>query len=133
MRPRFRSLFFSAVLIVASGCVSTNATRLGDGLTRPPVPSSSVAIYRMASQVPGRYEEVALLNSKGESGFTNEAGMFNSMRKKAGELGANAIILDALSEPSAAVKVASAFLGTGSERKGRAIAVFVFPNTVANP
>jgi hypothetical protein len=87
----------------------------------------SVAIYRTASQVPGKYQEVALLNSKGESSWTDEAAMFRSMRKKAAEMGANAIILDAVSEPSAGAKVASAIFGTGAERKGRAIAVLVLP------
>jgi hypothetical protein len=54
--------------------------------------------------------------------------MWNSLRKKAGKLGANAIILDAMSEPSAGAKVAAAFLlGTGAERKGKAIAIYVFP------
>ena len=118
-----------AVCVIASltGRVTTNATRLGTGAALPPVPMESVAMYRTASQVPGKYQEVALLNSKGESGLTDEAAMFRSMRKKAAELGANAIILDAVSEPSAGAKVASAVFGTGAERKGRAIAIYVFP------
>lgn len=132
MRARMRSLLlFAATLAAVSGCVTTNATRLGGTPARPPVPMSAVVIYRMASQVPGKYEEIALLNSKGESTWTNEEGMFKSMQKKAGELGANAIILDAVSEPSAGAKVASAVFGTGAERKGRAIAIYVFPDSVA--
>ena len=59
--------------------------------------------------------------------ISSESGMYNAMKKKAGNLGANAIILDATSEPSAGAKIAGAFLGTGAERKGRAIAIFVFP------
>jgi hypothetical protein len=123
------SRFATACFLVAglTSCVTTNATRLGTGTALAPVPVESVAIYRTASQVPGKYQEVALLNSKGESSWTDEAAMFRSMRKKAAELGANAIILDAVSEPSAGAKVASAIFGTGAERKGRAIAVFVLP------
>ena len=50
------------------------------------------------------------------------------MRKKAGKLGANAIILDAMSEPSAAAKVVSyALLGVGGERRGKVLAIYVFP------
>jgi len=127
MKRQSRLLVVSYLLAAVSGCVTTNATRLGAGVARPPVPAQSVVIYRTASQVPGRYEEVALLNSKGESSWTDEAAMFRSMQKKAADLGANGIILDAVSEPSAGAKVASAFLGTGAERKGRAIAIFVFP------
>ena len=114
-------------MLSLTACVTTNATRLGTGTPLAPVPVESVAIYRTASQVPGKYQEVALLNSKGESSWTDEAAMFRSMRKKAAELGANAIILDAVSEPSAGAKVASAIFGTGAERKGRAIAILILP------
>ena len=115
-------------MVCLTGCVTTNATRLGSGETLAPVPVESVAIYRTASQVPGKYQEVALLNAKGESSWTDEAAMFKSMKKKAAALGANAIILDAVSEPSAGAKIASAVFGTGAERKGRAIAILVHPN-----
>jgi hypothetical protein len=78
--------------------------------------------------VPGKYEEIALLSSTGEAMWTNEEQMWNSMKKKAGKLGANAVILDAMSEPSAGAKVAAAFLGVGgAQRKGKAIAIYVFP------
>lgn len=116
----FIYLFFSA-------CVSTNAVRLGTTPQRPSIPSNQVAVYRTADQVPGKYEEIALLNSTGESGWTTEAEMFDSMIKMAGSLGANAIILDAVSEPGAGAKIAAAFLGLSAERKGKAIAIFVFP------
>ena len=123
--PKITALL--ALSLALGACVRTNAVRLGSGPVRPPVADTTVVIYRTASQVPGKYEEVALLNSKGESSWTDEAKMFRSMQKKAGELGANGIILDAVSEPSAGAKVASAIFGTGAERKGRAIAIFVIP------
>jgi hypothetical protein len=114
-----------AALVIA--CVQTNAVRLGNAPVREPVPEDQVVVYRTADQVPRRYEEVALLNAKGEASWTNEEKMFNSMRKKAGEMGANGIILDAIIEPGAGTKVAGAILGTGAERKGKAIAIYVFP------
>jgi len=127
MKPLSRVALASYLLASLTACVTTNATRLGTGAALAPVPVESVAIYRTASQVPGKYQEVALLNSKGESSWTDEAAMFRSMRKKAAELGANGIILDAVSEPSAGAKVASAIFGTGAERKGRAIAILILP------
>jgi hypothetical protein len=121
------------LLVFVPACVRTNAVRLGaaPATARPAVATEQVAVYRTAAQVPGRYEEVALLNSTGESSWTNEEKMLNSMRKKAGQMGANGVILDAISEPSAGAKVAGAFLGTGSERKGKAIAIYVFPDSAA--
>ena len=128
-----RRLLLAGMVMIAVACVQTNATRLGPATARPAVPEDQVVIYRTADKVPGRYEEVALMNSTGESSWTNEEKMMNSMRKKAGELGANAIILDAISEPSAGAKVAGAFLGTGAQRKGKAIAVFVFADSTRAP
>lgn len=115
-------------LSVLAACVTTRAVRIGTSISRPSVPWGDVVVYRSADQVPGKYEEIALLSATGETGWTSEETMWNSMRKKAGELGANAIILDAMSEPSAGAKVAAAFLlGSGAERKGKAIAIYVFP------
>lgn len=113
-------------------CVQTNATLLAPSpVARPKVSPDSVRIYRTADQVKSKYEEIALLNSTGESNWTNEQAMFESMRKKAGEVGANAIILDAINEAGAGAKVAAAIFGTGTQRKGRAIAIFVFPDSTA--
>ena len=115
------------VTLFVTACVTTNATRLGNAPHRPQVAPENVALYRSAEQVPGRYEEVALLHSEGESSSTDERAMYKSMKKKAGKLGANAIILEAVKEPSAGAKIAGAVLGTSVERKGKAIAIYVFP------
>ena len=123
----FLALIAASVL---SGCVTTNAAVLGtQSEQRPLVLPENVKLFRFASQVPGQYEEIALLNSAGDSGFTDEAKMFLSMRKKAGELGANGVILDAVSEPWAGAKVAAAIFGVSAQRKGKAIAIYMFPGT----
>jgi hypothetical protein len=93
--------------------------------SRPAITADQVAVYRTADQVPGTYEEAALLNSSGASGWTNEQKMIESMKRKAAEMGANAIVLDSIIEPSAGAKVAAAFLGTPAERKGKAVAIYV--------
>lgn len=129
MRLRRTCLAGMLVAIGVVACVTTNATRLGGGPARQKINPEEVLIYRSAEQVPSRYEEVAILHSEGEASWTNEEGMYRSMRKKAGEMGANAIVLDALSEPSAGAKIAGAFFGTGAERKGKAIAIYVFPTS----
>ena len=110
------------------GCVSTNVTKLGNSAKRAPISVKDVVIYRNAEQVHGEYEEVALLNSVGDSSWTNENQMYESMKRKAASMGANAIILDATSEPSAGSKIAATLLwGGGAERKGRAIGIYIYP------
>ena len=116
--------------LLLMSCVTTKAVKLGTATVaqRPAVLWNQVAVYRTADQVPGKYDEVALLAATGESMWTSEAGMWKSLQKKAGKMGANAIILDSMSEPSAGAKVAAAFLGVGgAERKGKAIAIYVYP------
>lgn len=51
--------------------------------------------------------------------------MMKSMRKKAADVGANGIIMGDINEPGAGAKVVGAFLGTGTERKGKSVAIFV--------
>lgn len=113
-------------LVAFVSCVSVNATRLGLAPERPIVPADQVIIYTTADKVPGKYEEVALLNAAGSSTWTTESGMYEAMKKKAGEYGANGIILDAMSEPSAGAKIAGAIFGISPERKGKAIAIYIF-------
>ena len=102
---------------------------------RAAVAMENVVLYRSADKVPGKYEEIGLLNSSSPAiGFMNgEEKMFSNMRFAAGQMGANAVILDAVTEPSAGVKVAAAILGAGlgAERKGKAVAIFIFPDSTA--
>lgn len=111
---------------ILSGCVSVQATRLGGGVIHSPVPPERVAIYRNAEQVGARYEEIALLSASGDHSYTSEEQMYAGMRKKAGALGANGVILDSLTEPTTGAKVAQAFLGTSANRRGKAVAIRVF-------
>jgi hypothetical protein len=129
-RIRTRTLLLVVIGLATSACVTTNAVRLGNAAARPKIGLDQVAVYLSASQVPGKYEEVALLNSTGNTAYTNEAKMLKNMRFTAGEMGANAIILDAVVEPGAATKIAGALLGTGAERKGKAVAIYVFADSL---
>jgi hypothetical protein len=123
-----------ALLLVSTACVSTNATVLDPTpQARPPVDAAQVRIYRSAAQVTGKFTEVALLNASGESAMTNEKKMLESMRKKAGALGANGVILEAITEASAGAKIAGAVFGVGSQRKGRAVAIFVAADSTKAP
>jgi len=124
-----RTLVVFAVTAILGGCVSTNSTPLG--LTRPgsTVPLASVSLYRTADQVGRPYCEVALLNSSGDSLWTNEKSMLDSMRRAAARLGADGVILDAIQEPSSAIKLAAAIFHVSAPRKGRALAIRTEPES----
>lgn len=108
-----------------AGCVSTNAAVLDPTVKYQKICPDGVQIFTSARRVSGDYREVALLHSKGESSWTTERGMAGSQRKKAAELGANGIIIGETKEPNAGTKIIGSILGTGSERKGAALAIYV--------
>ena len=128
-----RVLVGCAMLFGLVGCATTSAVHLGAQQARPTVPWEKVAVYRDSSQVPGEYVEVGLLHATGDWGWSGEGTMYNSMKKAAGQMGANAIILGALTEPGTGAKVASTLFGMPAERKGKALAIYVFsqPDTTA--
>ena len=117
--------FAPLLTLLLVGCVSTNAMVLNPSLKLAPVCPDGVLLYTDSSKVGQRYVEVALLNSQGDYSTTNEQGMAKSQRKKAGELGANGIILGAVTEPGTGAKVWNTLLGTSANRKGKAIAIYI--------
>lgn len=112
-------------LALGVACVHTNAAVLDVTQKFAPLCPDGVKVFSDTSKVGKPYQEVALLNSKGESGSTSEEGMIKSQRKKAAELGANGIVVGGFQEPKAGTKIIGTLLGTGSERKGSALAIYI--------
>jgi len=119
-------LWLTPVLVA---CVSTNAALLNPSLKLAPVCPDGVQVFTDSSKVRKPYTEVAVLNSKGSSEGTSEGGMIKSQRKKAAALGANGVILGSMKDASTGAKIANAFLGTGANRKGNAIAIYIPSDT----
>lgn len=125
-----RSIFWLAAgFAVLGGCTQTNAALIDNSIRLAPTCPDGVKLYTSPTAVGQPYNEVALLNSTGLSGWTTEAGMMKSMRKKAAEAGANGIIMGNIDEPGAGAKVAAAVFGTATERKGKSVAIFVPSDT----
>ena len=119
-----------SLVILCTACVSTNAAVLNPSVSYQKICPDGVQMFTSADRVPGPYQEVALLNSKGESGWTDENQMMRSQQKKAASLGANGIILGDTKEPNAGTKIIGSLLGTGAERKGKAVAIFIPSDTL---
>ena len=120
-----RLVALGVVVTVFAACTRTNAALMDNSVHLARTCPDAVKLYMSPDKVGGAYTEVALLNSTGSTGFTTEGGMMKSMRKKAADVGANGIIMGGIDEPGAGAKVAGAFLGTGTERKGKSVAIFV--------
>lgn len=94
-------LSFLAAALILAGCASTNATMLG---TAPddlePIPVSQVTAYSDTASVQCPFDRVAALQTSGTVQGMDEK-MIQSSKKKAAEIGANAIILRRLSSKGA--------------------------------
>jgi hypothetical protein len=125
-----RKLSAGVALLVVAGCVHTNAAVMDPSAKYEKTCPEAVVMYTSVDKVGKNYREVALLNSAGNTAWTSEKGMYNSQRKKAASLGANGIILNDINEPKAGTKIIGAVLGTGAERKGGAMAIYVPEDSV---
>jgi uncharacterized protein YbjQ (UPF0145 family) len=65
--------------------------------------------------------------AEGNYTYANDERMVNAMKKKAGKLGANGIVLGEFKDPSTAGKIANAVIGVGGEKKGKVLAVRLKP------
>jgi hypothetical protein len=119
------------------GCLSVTSTQLGPPHTpvdHPVIAAERVAIYRAPEQVPGDYEEVALLHASGSQQWSSESEMMRKLREEAGRLGANAIILEPERELSVREKIAIQKSNVDIGREGKALAIYVVPSeTVERP
>jgi hypothetical protein len=112
------------------GCLNVTSTRIGPpslGYDRPLLAPDEVAVYRTEEQVPGEYQEVALLHVTGSETWSTESGVYRKLREEAGRLGANAVILQPVRELSNREKIVARSLNLDMGREGRAIAIYVLP------
>lgn len=124
-------LAIAAMSLVASlsGCTRTNAALFDQTVQLARTCERGVIMYSTPAKAPNGYQELALLNSSGNTMFTSEGGMMKSMRKKAASVGATGIILSGIDEPGAGAKVAGAIFGTGADRKGKSVAIYSVSDT----
>ena len=118
-----RATFALAAALSMAGCVQTQATMLGGAQPVAAVTPTQVQVFMSEADVKRPFDKIAVINAQGEASMTSEAQMIRAAQKKAAKIGADAIIMGKVSEPSAAVKMAGAFLGTGANRRGEIIAI----------
>lgn len=111
-------------LVPLAACVQTNTVMLNpSGPRYAPVAEQEVRVYLRESDVPAECQQLALINATGGSTWTNESQMVRAMQRKAGEAGANAVVLGEIREPSAGTKIAGAIFGVDPSRKGKVVAL----------
>ncbi|MBA7621300.1 hypothetical protein ES703_28659 [subsurface metagenome] len=86
-------LLICVIALIAIGCVST--------LQVAPVPWQEVKVFYDEADVPGEFETIATFRYEGEAIEAIAEKQIEKMKKRAGKLGANGIILKGMPDPDA--------------------------------
>jgi hypothetical protein len=114
------------VTLSASACgVRTKTTEVSP-VTRAATCDEAVDVYTSRSAVPHDYYELAWISAEGNSVYTTEGKIVDQIRKKAADVGANAIIVNDFTTTGATAKVVGAALGSASaDTKTSALAIYM--------
>ena len=118
-----KSILLALPLLALAACVNVRAARLGPTNAYEPVPFESVRVYHEETDVPGQYEKIAILYAEGDADLNNNRQLIDAARKKAGRLGANAIILSDIREPKFSTRVAAVIFEVPIERRAEFLAI----------
>lgn len=118
------AVLIACIVMSTTACVSTKAVLLNPvGERYYPVSPEQVRIFTSIKELEEYdYIELAVITSEGNTTFTDQEDMINSIRKKAGSLGANAILMPGINEPGTGAKIAGAVLGVGVNRNSQTTA-----------
>lgn len=111
------------ITLLLTGCVSVSKTVLIDR-SASPVPEAEVGVFLAQDSVPASCERVALLHASGPEDLTDEGDMWNKLREESGKLGANAVQIRTMEDPSTGERILSGLFGTEADRDSDAIALW---------
>ncbi len=118
-------VLLGAISLSACG-VRTHTTDINPSLTRAPTCDEAVDTYTSRAQVPHDYQELAWISAEGNSVYTSDGKIVEQIRKKAADVGANAIIVNDFKESGATAKVIGAALGANTaDTKVSALAIYM--------
>ena len=129
MITKNKALAFSLILgaLSTSACgVRTHTTDVSPAVTRAATCDEAVDVYTSRAAVPHDYYELAWISAEGNSVYTTEGKITSQIKKKAADVGANAIIVNDFKESNGTVKVIGAAVGSPSaDTKVSALAIYM--------
>lgn len=112
--------------LAASACGVRTKTTDVSPVTRAATCDEAVDFYTSRAAVPNDYYELAWISAEGNSVYTSEGKIVDQIKRKAADVGANAIIVNDFATTGATAKVVGAALGsTSADTKTSALAIYM--------
>lgn len=118
-----RALFLAAFALVLGACTSTRAVLLGDSGPYPAVHEHDVRIFLNEDDVDGEFERIALVTARSDASWADEGDLIRALRKRAARLGADALILGEVRDPTTLERVAEVLTDYEAQRRARGVAI----------
>lgn len=125
------SILLGGVTLLGACATRTTVQPTASSRSYSPVCAEGVATYDDFTSVPADYYEVAYITSEQNSVYTDKSKMMSEMRKRAGEQGGNALVVNSVTSARQGVKLLGAALGANSaDRQGKAVAIYIPSDTM---
>jgi hypothetical protein len=123
-----RGITLACVLAVGSACagVRKKTVDINPRMSRAPTCAAAIAVYNSRADVPYDYYELAWIEASGNSVWTTDNQLQQQIRNGAAKVGANAVIVNPVTQAKSTVKVLGEVVGTKSATaKASALAIYM--------
>ena len=123
-----KGIALACAFAVGSACagVKKTTTDINPSMSRAPTCASAIAVYNSRADVPYDYYELAWIQAEGNSVWTTDNQLQTQIRNGAAKVGANAVIVNPVTQSKSTVKVLGEAIGANSAtQKATALAIYM--------
>ena len=124
----FKGIALACALAVGSACagIKKTTTDLNPSVSRPSTCAAAIAVYNSRADVPYDYYELAWIQATGNSVWTTDNQLQTQIRNGAAKVGANAVIVNPVTQSKSTVKILGEAVGANSAtQKATALAIYM--------
>jgi hypothetical protein len=123
-----KGITLACALGVGAACagVRKTTTDINPSMNRAPTCAQAIAVFNSRADVPYDYYELAWIQAEGNSVWTTDNQLQTQIRNGAAKVGANAVVINPVTQSKSTVKVLGEAVGTKSAtQKASALAIYM--------
>jgi hypothetical protein len=124
----FKGIALACAVAAGSACagIKKTTTNLNPSVSRPSTCAAAIAVYNSRADVPYDYYELAWIQATGNSVWTTDNQLQTQIRNGAAKVGANAVIVNPVTQSKSTVKILGEAVGANSATaKATALAIYM--------